>query len=264
MRLLVTIVLVLALVGCSLHAAEGAGRNGAFIGYHESEARREVTLAAQPKPGPFRVKISSSYGEVTAMSSLELSLADSGGRLSSKTRGKWSVLRAPCVTTQFIIKLRPDLAPDTCTLVWELAQKGNCPSCKFYRHEPVPMEWGNNGFFGPPYALLQGSLADLARQPPFENKGTTVQKGHICMIPNCKEFFIATADHSEWGQSHTVWGEVEDLSAEPNYPFEPFHSNTHDNITTRWLDNTYAFNLTAIEPVPLGTGSSGSGTGASL
>ncbi|PNW73340.1 hypothetical protein CHLRE_14g628450v5 [Chlamydomonas reinhardtii] len=227
MRLLVTIVLVLALVGCSLHAAEGAGRNGAFIGYHESEARREVTLAAQPKPGPFRVKISSSYGE-------------------------------------FIIKLRPDLAPDTCTLVWELAQKGNCPSCKFYRHEPVPMEWGNNGFFGPPYALLQGSLADLARQPPFENKGTTVQKGHICMIPNCKEFFIATADHSEWGQSHTVWGEVEDLSAEPNYPFEPFHSNTHDNITTRWLDNTYAFNLTAIEPVPLGTGSSGSGTGASL
>ena len=34
--------------------------------------------------------------------------------------------------------------------------------------------------------------------------------------------------------------QVEDLSAEPNYPFEPFHSNTHDNITTRWLDNTYA------------------------
>ena len=74
----------------------------------------EVTLAAQPKPGPFRVKISSSYGEVTAMSSLELSLADSGGRLSSKTRGKWSVLRAPCVTTQVLRGFgTTDIAPLT-------------------------------------------------------------------------------------------------------------------------------------------------------
>jgi hypothetical protein len=28
------------------------------------------------------------------------------------------------------------------------------------------------------------------------------------MIPRCKEFFIATADHIEWGTSHTVWGKV--------------------------------------------------------
>jgi hypothetical protein len=28
------------------------------------------------------------------------------------------------------------------------------------------------------------------------------------MIPRCKEFFIATADHIEWGKSHTVWGKV--------------------------------------------------------
>ncbi len=45
--------------------------------------------------------------------------------------------------------------------------------------------------------------------------------------------------------------QVEDLSAEPSYPFEPFHTATNsDKITTRWLDNSYAFNLTAIEPVP--------------
>ncbi len=36
-------------------------------------------------------------------------------------------------------------------------------------------EWGKDGFWGPPYALLQGSLADLARQPPFENKGNSVK-----------------------------------------------------------------------------------------
>ncbi|EFJ46801.1 hypothetical protein VOLCADRAFT_92618 [Volvox carteri f. nagariensis] len=193
----------------------------------------------------------------------------------------------------FVIKLRPDLAPDTCLLVWELAQKANCPGCNFYRHEPVPMNWGQEGFYGPPYALLQGSLQDLARQPPFENAQklqvnqpfpgfnfaithrshvlnlippflapslvptpshhcTHPRKGHVCIIPNCKEFFIATADHPEWGASHTIFGEVEDLSAEPSYPFEPFHTATNsDKITTRWLDNAYAFNLTAIEPVAL-------------
>jgi hypothetical protein len=34
------------------------------------------------------------------------------------------------------------------------------------------------------------------------------RRGHVCIIPNCKEFFIATADHPEWGASHTIWGEV--------------------------------------------------------
>jgi hypothetical protein len=32
--------------------------------------------------------------------------------------------------------------------------------------------------------------------------------GDVCMIPNCREFFIATADHIEWGTAHTVWGQV--------------------------------------------------------
>jgi hypothetical protein len=32
--------------------------------------------------------------------------------------------------------------------------------------------------------------------------------GDACIIPNTREFFIATADHEEWGHSHTVWGQV--------------------------------------------------------
>ncbi|GFR44364.1 hypothetical protein Agub_g5585, partial [Astrephomene gubernaculifera] len=209
------LILAYVLLGGWLATLAASTRNHAFIGYHESERRSAVSQVNTHKSPAFKVKISSSYGE-------------------------------------FIIKLRPDLAPDTCLLVWELAQKGNCPACKFYRHEPVPMDWGQAGFYGPPYALLQGSLADLAREPPFENSAKLpVKKGHVCMIPGCKEFFIATADHPEWGASHTIWGEVEDLSAEPSYPFEPFHSITNkDNITTRWLDNTYTFDLSAIEPLP--------------
>ena len=32
--------------------------------------------------------------------------------------------------------------------------------------------------------------------------------GHVCFIPNTKDFFIAYGDHPEWGQSHTVGGWV--------------------------------------------------------
>ena len=38
---------------------------------------------------------------------------------------------------------------------------------RFYRHEPAPENFGKDGFFGPPYALLQGSLADMDETPPF-------------------------------------------------------------------------------------------------
>ena len=34
------------------------------------------------------------------------------------------------------------------------------------------------------------------------------RRGHVCMIPGTKEFFIALVDHLEWGGAHTVWGEV--------------------------------------------------------
>lgn len=34
------------------------------------------------------------------------------------------------------------------------------------------------------------------------------RKGHACMIPGSKEFFIAAADHDEWGNAHTVFGMV--------------------------------------------------------
>ncbi len=34
------------------------------------------------------------------------------------------------------------------------------------------------------------------------------RKGHVCMIPGTKEFFIAAHDHDEWGSAHTVWGMV--------------------------------------------------------
>lgn len=73
------------------------------------------------------------------------------------------------VPTPVQIKIQPrnDISPKIVQLVRKLAETKNCPSCKFYRHEPAPDNFGAAGFYGPPYALLQGSLADMAEMPPF-------------------------------------------------------------------------------------------------
>eukprot|EP00201_Polytomella_parva_P019288 CAMPEP_0175056702 /NCGR_PEP_ID=MMETSP0052_2-20121109/10830_1 /TAXON_ID=51329 ORGANISM="Polytomella parva, Strain SAG 63-3" /NCGR_SAMPLE_ID=MMETSP0052_2 /ASSEMBLY_ACC=CAM_ASM_000194 /LENGTH=136 /DNA_ID=CAMNT_0016321783 /DNA_START=263 /DNA_END=673 /DNA_ORIENTATION=- len=120
----------------------------------------------------------------------------------------------------------------------------DCPQCLFYRHEPIPKGWGKDGFYGPPYALLQGSLADVAKVPLNENPTKRpVQQGDIAFIPDCREFFIATADHSEWGVSHIVFGHVDDVSAELNHPYEPYTNMTNAGFTTRWLVTKFPFRI---------------------
>lgn len=152
------------------------------------------------------------------------------------------------------IQIKPlkDIAPRTAKQVVELARSGKCPNCHFYRHEPVPKNWGVSDFWGPPYALLQGTLADLPEKPEWEaTAAVTVRKGHACIIPNSKEFFIATADHPEWGNSHVVWGKVDDLSAALRVPVEPFFTRTDGGkIVTRWLNNTYPFKLSLRTALP--------------
>ena len=66
---------------------------------------------------------------------------------------------------QIRILPRADLSPKIVGLIQALSEANSCPSCKFYRHEPVPENWGKDGFFGPPYGLLQGSLADMTETP---------------------------------------------------------------------------------------------------
>lgn len=41
---------------------------------------------------------------------------------------------------------------------------------------------------------------------------------------------------------------MESLDAEPKHPFEPYHNATDGGgITTRWLDSSFPFTLTALE-----------------
>lgn len=106
------------------------------------------------------------------------------------------------------VRLLEKLAPRITALVWDLAAKRGCSNaykCAWYRNEAPPVSG-----LGPPYALLQGRMHDLAEDPPYEGI-VPVKRGHVCFIPGGKDFFIALGDHPEWGTSHPVWGWVDDF-----------------------------------------------------
>uniref|UniRef100_A0A7S0RB62 Peptidylprolyl isomerase n=1 Tax=Chlamydomonas leiostraca TaxID=1034604 RepID=A0A7S0RB62_9CHLO len=205
----ITLLAVLAFLSKSVDSA----RDGAFIGYTEKNEDGGVIRAESQEYT--HIVMTTSYGKIR-------------------------------------IRPRKDVSPKIVSLVENLARKAVCNSCHFYRHEPVPVNWGMPGNWdqwGPPYALLQGSLADMEKKPEFEGN-PVVKKGDVCIIPNCSEFFIAKADHDEWGTAHSVWGKVEDDESWATIaaiPMEPFTTLTDSgNITTRWLtpDAHIPFKLT--------------------
>ena len=62
------------------------------------------------------------------------------------------------------LRLRAATSPVASRWLWDLAGRSECAQCRFYRAEPVPRGWANQSyFFGPPYALLQGSLRASSR-----------------------------------------------------------------------------------------------------
>lgn len=112
------------------------------------------------------------------------------------------------------ILLRPDLAPKTAAYVKSVAAAGACDACRFYRAEAVaePGAIDNFGGPGPPYALLQGSLSTPSFQAIDKEEAPLVGRGFACLIGSGPDFFLAVGPHSEWGNGHTVWGEVQTAS----------------------------------------------------
>jgi len=142
---------------------------------------------------------------------------------------------------QIYISLMVGNAPHTTNAVSRLAAStSGCPKCRFYRNEARPEE----GSLGPPYGLLQGSLASLEITPPREGN-LIARRGHACMIPGTKEFFISLMDHSEWGTAHTCWGEVDDMTAVDALVNAPYHNFTHPEYGTvmRMLETESPFEV---------------------
>ncbi|KAK9829611.1 hypothetical protein WJX72_006871 [[Myrmecia] bisecta] len=155
----------------------------------------------------------------------------------SETTGKTVILDTEY--GQIPIRLLTSAAPEISAMVLTVAGKNVCLDCRFYRNEAVPKAGD-----GPPYGLLQGSLAALPAVPPQENR-IVARRGHVCMIPETKEFFIAAKDHTDWGASHSVWGEVQDMAAVTTILNQPFHQITHPQYGTvmRMLDTEVPFRI---------------------
>ncbi|KAG4973066.1 hypothetical protein AAZX31_11G037800 [Glycine max] len=114
------------------------------------------------------------------------------------------------------IKLLPDCAPHSVAYILELLALHHCAGCQFYRAESRGQSWdseGNhikNAAFGPPYALIQGTLE--AQGTAFNNLPVedcpTLRRGSVAWIGSGPEFFISLADHSEWKHEYTVFGSI--------------------------------------------------------
>ena len=117
------------------------------------------------------------------------------------------------------VRLRLDISPKVAQAVLTAARGWGCGhklkearGCRFYRSEkkPLPGAVDNFGGPGPPYALLQGTLP---LKETFPKEGApSVKRGMACLIGEGPDFFFAVGDHPEWGDAHTVWGEVVDMS----------------------------------------------------
>ena len=99
-------------------------------------------------------------------------------------------------------------------------QRAECHPCTIYRGEPVPDYWGSEdypnryfdgGRWGPPYALVQGGFVNskFKQVVQDQNRPKILKRGMVAWAGgNSIHFFIALADHPEWGDFHTAWGEV--------------------------------------------------------
>ena len=73
---------------------------------------------------------------------------------------------------------------------------------------PEPGAIDNYGGPGPPYALVQGRFGVGARSDLPREGAPLVERGFACVVGGGPDFFVATRPHHEWGNGHTVFGEV--------------------------------------------------------
>ncbi|KAG2484070.1 hypothetical protein HYH03_017089 [Edaphochlamys debaryana] len=170
---------------------------------------------------------------------------------------------------QIRLHLRRDWAPNAAEAVARAAagKMRACPGCSWYRHEPAPENWGVNGFYGPPYGLLQGGIPVLETGVTQENPGArAVTRGTAAFIAGSTDYFIGTVDHTEWGAAFTVFAQVEEedmKSVVPLIPLEPYRNSTDAyNFTTRWLLERVPVTLVPLTRKDLLAGGGASGAGA--
>lgn len=232
--------LLLLLLSCL--AVASATRDGVFVGYKEAgvvgeEGGEDGSLNAVLDGGDGG---NAADDAAAATLAAEAVVAERGElRQAAEETGRTVVLY-----TQFgpmRVQLLEKLAPRTTALVWALAANKGCKDCAFYRNEAKP-----HSGLGPPYALLQGRMPELAGKSPREGN-IEVKMGHVCFIPETKDFFIAYGDHPEWETSHTVWGVVDEWFATDLIVAQQYKEVVHSEFGThmRMLKVEVPFKMTA-------------------
>ena len=180
--------------GSSVAGSSRGGRNG----------QQSLPTSSQPPPYP-QLALETSLGLVR----IRLALA----RSPNATR--WLLQRASAATTSPYSSpttspsTSPSASPTTSPSTSPTTSASPCSTCRFYRAEPVPLGWGKDWFFGPPYALLQGSFGGAASHPfPLaagKEGGLVLRRGSLILIDKGPDFLIGLAPCVSGSQSLDPW-----------------------------------------------------------
>ncbi|XP_009375371.2 uncharacterized protein LOC103964197 isoform X2 [Pyrus x bretschneideri] len=155
-------------------------------------------------------------------------------------------------------ELRPDCAPHSVAYILELLQVPHYAGCQFYRAEKRGSFWDSQGNhvknapFGPPFALIQGTLAAhgfVFKEIPAE-VSRTIRRGSVAWIGSGPEFFISLANHFEWKKAYTVFGSVlpEDMEIAEKLAQLPTKQEVWSNINVSVLESPVALWFRRIKP----------------
>lgn len=144
------------------------------------------------------------------------------------------------------IELFPDCAPHSVAYILELLRLRHCVGCQLYRAEIRGTSWDSQGNhiksapFGPPFALIQGTLAahgTMFKEIPTE-ECPQIRRGSVAWVGSGPEFFISLANHNEWSQTYTVFGSLlpEDLEIAEKIAQLPTKLEVWSNIDVSVLD----------------------------
>ncbi|KAJ4777658.1 Peptidyl-prolyl cis-trans isomerase-like 3 [Rhynchospora pubera] len=154
------------------------------------------------------------------------------------------------------IKLLPDCAPRSVAYITELLGARSCPGCHIVRAEGRGQFWDLKGdhvshaSFGPPYALIQGTLeADgiFFKEVPKE-VCPSIKRGSVAWVGQGPEFFISLANHHEWKRSYTVFGFVlpEDMEIAEKIASLPSKLDVWANVTVSVLEDPVSLRVVRV------------------
>jgi cyclophilin family peptidyl-prolyl cis-trans isomerase len=144
------------------------------------------------------------------------------------------------------VKLDEEWSPIIVNLMRNIGRNKLCSKCRFYRAEEIPQDGAidKNGFPGPPYAILQGTFdIQFPKEMTKGGKSIAVKRGMVAIIENGPNFYIATKEHPEWGDSGVIFGFLDEysMSIVESIISLPKHSENWGGVSVTVLNEAVPF-----------------------